>query len=128
VAVVLSKPTSPYSSRTRPKDASAAPSADDFQDAMAAVATRVEGCFSGPRREPASLRVTISPSGEASRVRLSPPFSGTPVEVCVQRAVDSLGFQPWTGSTRTFSYRIAPSELRAVPAKRSPEDASAHRK
>jgi len=77
--------------------------ADDIKRGMAAVAPAAEGCSVGTAGL-ASVRLTVAPSGQVTKVTITGPFAGTPVAACVERAVRAARFPPWDGGPQSFGY------------------------
>lgn len=78
-------------------------SGDDIERAMTAVAGQARACFAGTRGT-ASLRLTVAPSGRIAQVAVTGSFAGTPEGACVDRAVRTATFPPWSGGPQSFDY------------------------
>jgi hypothetical protein len=78
-------------------------SADDIERAMTAVGGKARACVAGAAA-PASLRLTIDPSGRIARVAVTGPLAGTPAGACLTRAVQAATFPPWSGARQSFDY------------------------
>jgi hypothetical protein len=78
-------------------------SGDDIERAMTSVAGQVRACFAGTRRS-APLRLTVAPSGRIARVTVTGPFAGTPAGTCLERAVRTATFPPWSGAPQSFDF------------------------
>jgi hypothetical protein len=78
-------------------------SADDIKRGMTAVAAQAQACFTGTSGL-ASVRLTVAPSGQVSKVAITGPFAGTPTAACVERAVKATRFPAWDGGPQSFGY------------------------
>lgn len=63
----------------------------------------VDGCLDrqGPNGR-GHLRVVIAPSGELTSVLVEPPFAGTPVGMCLERALGQVRVAPFAGAAMTI--------------------------
>jgi hypothetical protein len=101
LATSKGKPVAPRPDRT-------SLSADDIERGMTAVAGKAQACFAGTQG-PASLRLTVAPTGRVVTATATGPFAGTAVGACVERAARDATFPPWHGEPQSFgySYRLA---------------------
>jgi hypothetical protein len=80
-------------------------SSDDLKRGMNAIAGQVRACFDGTQG-PATVRLSVAPSGKIQRITMPEPFAGTPVGTCVERAVREARFPPWDGAAQRFDYLL----------------------
>lgn len=84
-------------------------STDDFKNGMAAITAKAHACYKGNQGS-ANVKLTISPSGNVSKVTVTGPFAGKPEADCVSAAVKGASFPAWDGSPQSFGYPILLSE------------------
>jgi hypothetical protein len=84
-------------------------SGDDFKSGMASVAAKAQGCYKGTQGT-ASIKLTISPSGQVAKVSVGGLFANKPEATCVAGAVKAASFPPWDGGPQTFNYSYLLSE------------------
>lgn len=84
-------------------------SGGDIKTGMAAVAGKASACYQGTQGT-ATVKLTVSPSGQVQKVSVSGVFAGTPVASCVEAAVKSTSFPPWDGGPQSFGYSYLLSE------------------
>jgi hypothetical protein len=78
-------------------------SGGDIKTGMAAVAGKAAGCYQGTQGT-ATVKLTVAPSGQVTKVAVTGVFAGTPVASCVEAAVKSTSFPPWDGGPQSFGY------------------------
>ena len=93
----------------KPKLDKKALSGDDFKHGMASVAAKAQSCYKGTQGT-ASVKLTIAPSGQVSKVTVGGQFAGGPEATCVSNAVKSAAFPPWDGGPASFNYSYLLSE------------------
>ena len=93
----------------KPKLERTALSAGDFKKGMAAVQGRAQKCYDGTQGT-ASVKLTIAPSGQVSKVVVSGQFAGTPVAACIEAAVKGASFPAWDGGPQSMGYSYLLSE------------------
>lgn len=84
-------------------------SGGDIKTGMAAVAGKASACYQGTQGT-ATVKLTVAPSGQVTKVSVSGVFAGTPVASCVEAAVKSTSFPPWDGGPQSFGYSYLLSE------------------
>ena len=84
-------------------------SGGDIKSGMGSVAGKAAGCYQGTQGT-ATVKLTVSPSGQVTKVSVSGVFAGTPVASCVEAAVKSASFPPWDGGPQSFGYSYLLSE------------------
>ncbi len=84
-------------------------SGGDIKTGMSAVAGKAAGCYQGTQGT-ATVKLTVAPSGQVSKVKVSGVFAGTPVAACVESAVKATSFPPWDGGPQSFGYSYLLSE------------------
>ena len=84
-------------------------SGDEFKKGMAAITAKAQACYKGTQGS-ASVKLTIAPSGQVSKVTISGPFAGKPEADCVSAAVKGASFPAWDGGPQSFGYPILLSE------------------
>lgn len=84
-------------------------SGSDIKTGMAAVAGKASSCYQGTQGT-ATVKLTVAPSGQVSKVSVTGVFAGTPVAACVEAAVKSTSFPPWDGGPQSFGYSYLLSE------------------
>lgn len=94
---------------TKPKLDKKSLSGGDIKTGMSAVAGKAAGCYQGTQGT-ATVKLTVSPSGQVAKVSVSGVFAGTPVAACVTAAVKSTSFPPWDGGPQSFGYSYLLSE------------------
>jgi hypothetical protein len=82
---------------------------DDFKKGMAAVTPKAKGCYTGAQGT-ATVKLTIAPSGQVSKVSVGGDFAGKPEASCIQNALRAATFPPWDGGPQTFSYAVLLSD------------------
>jgi hypothetical protein len=78
-------------------------SGDDFKEGMSAVNAKAKGCYKGTQGI-ASVKLSIAPSGQVTKVSVGGAFAGKPEAACVEAAVKSATFPPWDGRPQSFNY------------------------
>lgn len=81
----------------------------DIKTGMAAVTGKASSCYQGTQGT-ATVKLTVAPSGQVSKVTVTGVFAGTPVAACVEAAVRSASFPPWDGGPQSFGYSYLLSE------------------
>lgn len=94
---------------TKPKLDKKSLSGSDIKTGMAAVAGKASSCYQGTQGT-ATVKLTVAPSGQVSKVSVTGVFAGTPVAACVEAAVKSTSFPPWDGGPQSFGYSYLLSE------------------
>ncbi len=84
-------------------------SGGDIKSGMSSVAGKAAGCYQGTQGT-ATVKLTVSPSGQVAKVSVSGVFAGTPVAACIVAAVKSASFPPWDGGPQSFGYSYLLSE------------------
>lgn len=75
----------------------------DFKKGMAAISSKAQSCYAGTQGT-ASVKLTISPSGQVSKVTVGGAFAGKPEAACVEAAVKGATFPAWEGGPQSFTY------------------------
>lgn len=78
-------------------------SGSDIKKGMGSVAGKAQGCYQGTQGT-AAVKLTVAPSGQVEKVKVTGVFAGTPVAACVEAAVKSASFPPWDGGPQSFGY------------------------
>ena len=94
---------------TKPKLDRKSLSGGDIKSGMSAVAGKAAGCYQGTQGT-ATVKLTVSPSGQVAKASVTGVFAGTPVAACVVAAVKSTSFPPWDGGPQSFGYSYLLSE------------------
>ncbi len=94
---------------TKPKLDKKSLSGGDIKTGMSSIAGKAAGCYQGTQGT-ATVKLTVAPSGQVSRVSVTGVFAGTPVAACVEAAVKSASFPPWDGGPQSFGYSYLLSE------------------
>jgi hypothetical protein len=81
----------------------------DIKTGMGAVAGKAQACYAGTQGT-ASVKLTVAPSGQITKVSVGGVFAGTPVAACVEAAVKSTSFPAWDGGPQSFNYSYLLSE------------------
>lgn len=84
-------------------------SGGDIKQGMGSVAGKAAACYAGTQGT-ASVKLTVAPSGQVTKVTVSGPFAGTPVASCVEAAVRSASFPAWDGGPQSINYSYLLSE------------------
>ena len=84
-------------------------SGGDIKTGMGSVAGKAAKCYAGTQGT-AGVKLTVSPSGQVSKVTVTGVFAGTPVAACVESAVKSASFPAWDGGPQSFGYSYLLSE------------------
>ena len=95
--------------KDKPKLEKKSLSGGDIKSGMSAVAGKAAGCYQGTQGT-ATVKLTVAPSGQVTKVSVSGVFAGTPVASCVEAAVKSTSFPPWDGGPQSFGYSYLLSE------------------
>jgi hypothetical protein len=93
----------------KPKLERTALSAGDFKKGMSAVQGRAQKCYDGTQGT-ASVKLTIAPSGQVTKVVVSGQFAGTSVAACIEAAVKGASFPAWDGGPQSMGYSYLLSE------------------
>jgi flagellar motor protein MotB len=105
----------PKASDSAPKDmASDKPKAktltvDAFKQRMTALTDKAHACYKGTQAN-VMVKMTIAPSGQVSKLAVSPPFAGKPEGDCVASVVKAVTFDAWDGGAQTYSYSFLLSD------------------
>ena len=78
---------------------------EDFNKGMAAVAGKAKGCYKGTQGT-AMAKLTVSPSGQISKVSVGGDFAGKPEGNCVESALKGATFPPWDGGPMSFTFPV----------------------
>ena len=81
----------------------------DFKHGIGAVAAKAAGCYKGTQGT-ATVKLTVAPSGQVSKVSVGGVFADKPEADCVANAVKTASFPPWDGGPQSFSYAYLLSE------------------
>jgi len=84
-------------------------STEEFKKGMGAITAKAQACYKGTQGS-ANVKLTISPSGQVSKVTINGAFAGKPEADCVSAAVKSASFPAWDGGPQSFGYPILLSE------------------
>jgi flagellar motor protein MotB len=82
---------------------------DAFKQRMATLTERAHACYKGTQAN-VVVKMTIAPSGQVSKLVVSPPFAGKPEGDCVESIVKYVTFDPWDGGAQTFSFSFLLSD------------------
>lgn len=75
----------------------------DFKKGMAAVSSKAQACYAGTQGT-ATVKLTISPSGQVAKVAVGGAFAGKAEAACVAAAVKGATFPAWEGGPQSFTY------------------------
>ena len=75
----------------------------DIKKGMGSVAGNAQACFNGTQGT-AIVKLTVAPSGQVEKVKVSGVFAGTQVGACVEAAVRNAKFPAWDGGPQSFGY------------------------
>ena len=75
----------------------------DIKAGMGSVASKAQACFNGTQGT-AIVKLTVAPSGQVEKVKVTGVFAGTPVGACVEAAVRGAKFPAWDGGPQSFGY------------------------
>lgn len=81
----------------------------DITSGMGALTAKAQACYKGTQGT-ASVRVTVAPSGQVTKVSVGGAFAGKPEASCVEGLVRGLSFPPWDGGPQSFAYSYLLSE------------------
>ena len=93
----------------KPKLAKKALSASDITNGMAGAAGKAQACFKGTQGT-ASVRLTVAPSGQVTKMIVSGVFAGKPEATCLESSLRGISFPPWDGGPQSFGYSYLLSE------------------
>jgi outer membrane biosynthesis protein TonB len=89
--------------KAKPKLEKKSLSGGDIKSGMGSVAGKAAKCYAGTQGT-ASVKLTVAPSGQVEKVKVTGVFAGTPVAACVESAVKSASFPAWDGGPQSFGY------------------------
>jgi hypothetical protein len=98
--VIVPKTTSVAASDDKPK--AKALTVDAFKQGVSTITERTHACYKGTQAN-VSVKLTIAPSGQITKVVVAAPFAGKPEGDCVAEIVKSVKFDAWDGPPQTFS-------------------------
>jgi hypothetical protein len=87
----------------KPKLAKKALDAGDINKGMSSVAGKAQACFKGTDGK-ATVRLTVAPSGQVTKVSVGGDFAGKPEADCVAAVVRGITFPAWDGGPQSFGY------------------------
>lgn len=82
---------------------------DDFKKGMAGVVPKAKGCYTGTQGT-ATVKLTIAPSGQVTKVSVAGDFAGKPEGACIEAALRAATFPAWDGGPQTFHYAVLLSD------------------
>jgi hypothetical protein len=80
-----------------------------FKERMSTLTEKARACYKG-NQATISMKLTIAPSGQVTKVVVAAPFAGKPEGDCVAGVIKSVTFDAWDGAAQTYPFAFLLSD------------------